>query len=282
MNKRARNRLIAVAAIILLLTVVAVVTLQSGGQESKNVTSLLARGGGIIEHGTANRIQARDVDHRMQHKNIARAHERAEGALARSERRPVGRVGFSETLRVPAAWLSMAIFVFYVGSEIGIGQWAFVLLTESRSLAPGIAGPWVSAYWGAFTGGRILFGVVADRLITGRGLRLCTMGMVASAFLFWWNPVSAIGLIGMVLAGFAQGPVFPLLMSDTAARVGVEHAENTIGLQMGAVGIGTAILPGLIGTLGNRLGLEAMAAGFVILAVLVFGLHELTHSPAIQ
>ena len=42
MNKRARNRLIAVAAIILLLTVVAVVTLQSGGQESKNVTSLLA------------------------------------------------------------------------------------------------------------------------------------------------------------------------------------------------------------------------------------------------
>jgi hypothetical protein len=100
--------------------------------------------------------------------------------------------------------------------------------------------------------------------------------MVVGAVLFWWNPVSAASLLGLIVAGLAQGPVFPLLMSDTAARVGTQHAENTIGFQMGGVGVGLAFLPGLLGMVGSGLGLEAMATGFVVLAVLVFGLHQLT------
>ncbi len=193
-----------------------------------------------------------------------------------AEHQPVQRVTFGETLRVPVVWFSMATFVLYVGTEIGIGQWAYVLLTQARAVPPGIAGPWVSAYWGAFTGGRILFGVIANRFEIKRILRFCMLGMVAGAFLFWWNPESAVGFIGLMIIGFAQAPVFPMLISDTAPRVGTEHAENTISLQMGAVGIGTAILPGLLGTVGNVLGLEAMAACFVLLAMLVFVFHELS------
>lgn len=190
--------------------------------------------------------------------------------------RPVRRAGFGETLRVPVVWFSMATFVVYVGSEIGIGQWAYLILTESRGMAPGLAGPWVSAYWGAFTGGRILFGIVANRFEIKRVLRFCMVGMVAGTLLFWWNPATAVSVIGLMVVGFAQAPVFPTLMSDTAPRVGVEHAENTISLQMGAVGIGTAVLPGLLGAVGNVYGLEVMAASFVLLAVWVLIFHEMS------
>ena len=191
-------------------------------------------------------------------------------------RKPVQRANFGETAQVPAVWFSMATFVLYMGLEIGIGQWAYLLLTESRSILPAIAGPWVSAYWGAFTGGRILFGIVANRFQIRRVLRFCMLGMVAGTLLFWWNPVSAVSVIGLIAVGFAQAPVFPMLISDTAPRVGMEHAENTISLQMGAVGIGTAVLPGWLGTVGNLLGLEVMAACFVLLAVLVLIFHELS------
>lgn len=193
-----------------------------------------------------------------------------------AENKPVRRASFGETLGTPVVWFSMATFVIYVGTEIGIGQWAYTLLTESRAIAPGIAGLCVSIYWGAFTGGRILFGVVANRFEIKRILRFCMLGVVAGAFLFWWNPVSVVALLGLVVVGFAQAPVFPMLMSDTAQRVGVEHAENTISLQMGATGIGAAILPSLFGTIGKNAGLEMMATSFVLMAVLVFIFHELT------
>jgi fucose permease len=92
----------------------------------------------------------------------------------------------------------------------------------------------------------------------------------------WWNPANAITFIGLVIIGVAQAPVFPLLMSDTAQRVGAEYAENGVSMQMAAVGVGTAILPGLIGTIGQNFGLETMAATFVIMSVIIFGFHELT------
>ncbi|MHB8625687.1 MAG: MFS transporter [Aggregatilineales bacterium] len=194
-----------------------------------------------------------------------------------AEKKPVRRAGFSESMRVPAIWLGMATFFAYVGLEIGIGQWAYTLLTQSRGIAPEIAGPWVSIYWGAFTGGRILFGVIANRFEVSQALRVCMLGMITGAVLFWWNPVNTVGLIGLVVIGISQAPVFAQLMVGTAARVGPEHAENAISMQMGAVGIGTAILPGLLGTLGKDFGLETMALSFVIMAIVIFLLHELTH-----
>lgn len=36
------------------------------------------------------------------------------------------------TLRLPIAWLSIALFFIYTGIEVAIGQWAYSFLTESR------------------------------------------------------------------------------------------------------------------------------------------------------
>jgi fucose permease len=196
--------------------------------------------------------------------------------LQTAENKPVRRAGFAETLRTPVAWLSMATFLAYVGMEIGIGQWAYTLLTESRHMPPEMAGPSVSLYWGTFAGGRFLFGLIANRFRTSSVLRVCMLAAIAGVALFWWNPVDAVGILGLVVAGVAQAPIFPLLMSDTAVRVGAEHAENGISMQMGAVGIGAAILPGLIGTIGKNLGLETMAASFVVMSLVVFGCYQLT------
>lgn len=193
------------------------------------------------------------------------------------ENKPVRRARFAETLSAPVVWFSLATYFIYVGTELGIGQWAYTLLTESRAIAPAIAGLCVSIYWGAFTGGRVLWGVIAGRFeITGI-LRFSMLGMVAGTFLFWWNPVNSVAVIGLVVAGFAQAPIFPMLMSDTPQRVGAEHAENTISMQMATVGIGTAVLPGLLGTLGKNAGLEMMSTSFVLLSVSVLVLYELAH-----
>jgi len=194
-----------------------------------------------------------------------------------AENKPVRRASLGQSLRLPVMWFGMITFLAYVGMEIGIGQWAYTLLTQSRGLTPEVAGPWVSVYWGVFTGGRIFFGFIANRFNPTRMLRVCLLVVVVGVFLFAWNPLPIVGSIGLIITGFAEAPVFPTLMTTTPQRVGVEHAENGVSLQMSFVGVGSAILPGLIGTIGKDFGLEAMAATFAVMGVIAFGCHELAH-----
>jgi hypothetical protein len=59
-----------------------------------------------------------------------------------------------ETLRQPIVWLSMALFFIYVGIEISLGQWAYTLLTESRHIAPQVAGIMVGGLGHVYAGPR--------------------------------------------------------------------------------------------------------------------------------
>jgi len=193
-----------------------------------------------------------------------------------AEQKPVQRARISQTLRLPEMWFSLITFLSYVGLEIGIGQWAYTLLTQSRGVAAEVAGPWVSIYWGVFTGGRILFGLISTRFEPTRLLRWCFLAILGGAVLFAWNPLPVVGFFGLILVGFAEAPIFAMLMTATPQRVGLEHAENGVSLQMTCVGLGGAVLPGLIGTIGKNFGQETMTLIFVALAVVEIICFELS------
>jgi fucose permease len=78
------------------------------------------------------------------------------------------------------------------------------------------------------------------------------------AIWFWWNPVALVGVAGVFIIGFAMAPIFPGLVSSTSQRVGKRHAGNTIGIQIGAAGLGGALLPALAGIIAARISLETI------------------------
>ncbi len=170
-----------------------------------------------------------------------------------------------ETMRQTKVWLSVLLFFLYVGAEVTLGTWAYSLLTESRGVPPQIAGFWAGSYWATFTIGRILAGVYAKRM----GINTLVQGGVVLAFigaiLLWWNPSESVNLLAVALMGFAVAPVFPAMMSGTSGRVGDHFAANTIGMQMAAAGLGTAIIPSLIGVLARQTSLEVVPICLVIL-----------------
>jgi fucose permease len=184
-----------------------------------------------------------------------------------------------DTLRVPAAWLGILMFLFFTGLEATGGQWPYTLFTEGRGIDATSAGLWVSAYWASLTVGRILFGVVATRVKTTPLLRAAMLGCVLGAALIWM-PTRApyldlpISFLGLALLGFFMAPLFPLSISDTPRLVGPEHAANAIGFQISAASLGFATLPGLAGLLAERLGLEAIGPILVAFATAMFLLHE--------
>ncbi len=173
------------------------------------------------------------------------------------------------TLTFGPAWRGFILFFLYSGAEIGLGFWAYTLLTEARGVAPVPAGLVAGGFYALFTVGRILSGFLThrwdpNRLVTG-SLGLAVLG----SLLLWANLNPTVSLAGMVLTGFAIAPVFPALVSGTRDRVGRRHENNAIGIQMSMAGLGSAVIPALLGVLARRVSVEAITGALLILFTMI-------------
>jgi fucose permease len=185
----------------------------------------------------------------------------------------------TETLRQPRVWLSALLFFLYVGAEVSLGTWTYSLLVESRGIEPAVAGLFAGSYWATFTIGRVVAGLYAKRI----GVNLLVQGSLVAALLggvlLVWNPADWANLLAVGLVGFAIAPIFPALMSGTSQRVGAHFAANTIGIQMAATGLGTAVIPSLLGVLARKGSLEIIPIGMIVIFAALFGLYLLALRP---
>jgi fucose permease len=188
---------------------------------------------------------------------------------------PADKVSTGDTLRMPTMWFGIALFFMFTGIEATAGQWPYSLFTEARSVAPTVAGLWVSIYWGSLTLGRVVFGIVADHLEVTSLLRTCMLGVVLGAAGIWWNPIDGVSFLGLALMGFCLAPLFPMVTLRTPQRVGTAHAANAIGFQVAAAGLGFATLPGLAGVWAESLGLEIVGPFLLALSIVMFVMHEI-------
>jgi fucose permease len=179
------------------------------------------------------------------------------------------RTSLWETLLRLVTWVSILMFLLYTGAELTLGNWTYTLFTEGRGVSPQLAGLWAGGFWATFTIGRVLAGLYAHRIRLNTMLYSALVLAVIGAFLFWWNPITIVGVAGVFIVGFAIAPIFPGLVSSTSRRVGQRHAGNTIGIQMSAAGLGGALLPSLAGLLAQRISLETIP---VMLSISLLGL----------
>jgi fucose permease len=124
-------------------------------------------------------------------------------------------------------------------------------------------------YWGSLFVGRLVLGVVAERLGSRRVLAASLAGIAGGALLIAVPAPAAVAVAGLVLVGAAAAPVFPLLVLTTADRVGQQHADRTVGVQVGAAALGGAVLPAAIGVVLARFGVETLGPALLVLALLL-------------
>ncbi|MFJ8690026.1 MFS transporter [Micromonospora wenchangensis] len=191
---------------------------------------------------------------------------------AAGARAPAG-VRIGDTLRLPAVWFGALAFAIYVAIEVSAGLYAFLLLTEGRGMPDAVAGLSVSGYWGSLFVGRVVQGLVAERLGTTRVLRGSLLGMAVGAALIALPAPGWATVVGLVVLGFAAAPVFPLLTLSTAERVGREHADRVIGVQIGAAGIGAALIPAGLGVLLGDTSVRLLGPVLTALAVALLVAH---------
>jgi fucose permease len=169
-------------------------------------------------------------------------------------------------------WLGVAMFFFYCGLEFSVGLWTFSLLADVRGFSTAQAGVWVSVYWGMFTVGRIVMGGIAHKVSSSQmivfGFVLSTIG----ALVFALSDHVYANLAALVAIGFAYAPMYPAMVSTTLKRVGAEHFNNAMGLQVTGASLGIAVLPGTIGVIASKTSLGIypwlllLITGFMLVA----------------
>ena len=177
------------------------------------------------------------------------------------------RANLKDGLHLPAAvWSGISVFALQTGVESGTALWAYLFLTDARTVPSGIAAAAVSGYWIALLLGRVVLGPVATRTGPRGVLVACQAGMGVAASLLLLPGFAAVG--GIVLLGLCAAPMFPLLTLTTPERVGAAWTDRAIGLQSAASAAGSATLPALIGLLIGPFGSRVIAPSLLVLVLL--------------
>lgn len=176
------------------------------------------------------------------------------------------------TVRRARVVLLLALFFVYTGAEVGVGQWAYTLLSEGRGMPAAVAGGWVAAYWAGLTAGRFLVSAVGNRVSPSNTLNASVITALIGVGILWSDPAGA-GFVGLPVAGLGLAAIFPTLVSLTPLRIGRDRSTRMVGYQLAAASLGIATLPWVLGLFAEAQGLSVLGPGLFAITALFAILH---------
>jgi MFS transporter, FHS family, glucose/mannose:H+ symporter len=165
--------------------------------------------------------------------------------------------------RLPTPLLLLALAIAcYVASEVGVSNW-LVRFLEPAPLTQATTA--LALFWAGLTLGRLTAARLADRYDHTRFtiVSAAATGVVLiGAILIPSLPVS---VALFALAGFATGPVFPMIIVIGGDRY-PERSSAVSGFLGGSAVVGSIIYPPIMGFLSVTVGLTIAMLGTVLLA----------------
>jgi fucose permease len=168
--------------------------------------------------------------------------------------------------------LLAVLLLVYVGIEIGLGAWAFTYGREAAGVSATAAALLSSGFWCALTLGRLASPPALQRLAPETLLVVGPLTAAAGSLaLVLAGDVPAVLVLGVLLAGFGFGPVWPVTFA-LAARAYPTAAGSASGLLAMIAAAGGLVLPWLQGAIiagvGPTAGIAVTLAGCLAVAAL--------------
>jgi fucose permease len=171
------------------------------------------------------------------------------------EERPGAWATHVQLFRKPVVWLFFVGIFAYVGTEQGVANWISKFLQTYHGMNPETEGAAVvSHFWGLMTAGCLL-GLVLLKLFDSRKILIVfsVAAMVSLAVALWGSATVSANAFRMV--GFCLSVMWSIVFS-LALNSLAEHHGTFSGILCTGI-IGGAVVPMLVGQLGNVFGLRA-------------------------
>lgn len=179
---------------------------------------------------------------------------------------------------LPGIFYVLFGFFAYCTIEATAFAWASTYLVHARALSEERAAAFASLFYLGMTLSRLITGFFADRAGDKRMIRLgylvCFCGIVLILL-----PVRSplLALIGLVVAGFGCGPVYPAVIHATPTVFGKENSQAVVGVQMAFAYTGSTLMPPVFGLIANHIDIRLFPCYLLLFALIGFTLTELLH-----
>lgn len=161
--------------------------------------------------------------------------------------KPISAPGFG------LIFLLVVFFIMYVAAEVSYGGWVYLYAIQAANTLPVTAAYITSAFWGAFTVGRLIAIPVSARLRPKRILQLDFAGALLSlAVILAWPHQTWALWTGSIGFGFSIASIFPTMITYAGSRIAIT-GRITGYFFLGAT-IGGMVLPWVIGQFFEKTG----------------------------
>ena len=172
--------------------------------------------------------------------------------------------GVWQALKLPGAGLLMTAFFCYCAVEVTAGLWIASYLVLVRGVAADRAAWFASVFYLGITAGRLLSGLVSERLGNRTMVRIGEAMMISGITLCLMNIGTETLLAGIVMLGLGCAPVYPALLHETPVNFGKKNSQALMGIQMASAYTGSTLMPPLFGWIAGIAG-----AGILLYYLLV-------------
>ena len=186
----------------------------------------------------------------------------------------VSQEGAVEQINSLLVGMIAIFFFFYTGSEISFGGWIFTYALELGLADETMAAYLTSAFFDAFTVGRLLSIPIATRFTPRTILLADLVGALVGIglILVWSSSVIALS-IGTIVVGFAIASIFPTMLSFAERHLTI--TGKVTGWFFVGASSGAMSFPWLIGQLFDSVGPRIVMftiMGTLVMAMGLFGL----------
>ena len=165
-------------------------------------------------------------------------------------------------LATPLLLLGIAI-ACYVASEVGVSNW-LVRFLEPAPLTTATTA--LSLFWAGLTLGRLVAARIADRFDHVRFASIAALATAVALVCAVLAPSLPLSIALFAAAGFATGPVFPMIVAIGGDRY-PDRAAAVSGFLTGAAVAGSIVYPPIMGFLSVTVGLTVAMFGSALLAL---------------
>lgn len=179
----------------------------------------------------------------------------------------------SELIKIPSVrWIGGA-FIGLGAMESLCAIWISTFLVNEKEMASYNAAKVIMLYYIGMTLGRLLSGILADKLSSWKLIKI-GQGITILAILLLLLPLSLeSSILGLFLIGLDISPIFPNLIHLTPENFGKDISQSVMGTQIAACYAATILTPPFFGMIAELFGVNLFPSTlFIAFIVMLFSI----------